>query len=57
MCPSLIGDTSILPVDLDPVLHRPDLNVKVSRMDVCRAAVLAPPVPMVSFIYVWRLLF
>lgn len=51
MCPSLIRDTSMLPVDLDLVLHRPDLNGKVSRMDVCGITVLAQPIPMVTYLH------
>lgn len=42
----------MLPVDLDLVLHRLDLNGKVSRMDVCGTTVLALPILMVTFIYI-----
>lgn len=48
MHPSLIQDTCMLPVDLDLVLYRSDLNGMVSRMDVCGTSVLAPLIPEVT---------
>lgn len=48
--PSLVQDTSMLPVDLDLMLHRPDLNGKVSRRDVRVTTVLAPPTLIVTSI-------
>lgn len=38
----------MLPVDLDLVLYRSDLNGMVSRMDVCGTSVLAPLIPEVT---------
>lgn len=41
----------MLPVDLDLVLHRPDiLMARVSKVDACGITVLAPPIPVAAFI-------